>query len=115
MSTLDREFSIASDFSNTPGPRYRDEGDYTGEELRQDHLLPLIKQAAEDEKTITINIDGTHGYLTSFLEEVFGGLIRDDGFSKDQLDTILKIVSEEEPYLLDDIKEYMEDAERESK
>lgn len=114
MDTANRVFSIKDDFSETPGARSRDEGDYSGEQLREEYLRPLMNAALEDKDVRIIDLDGTHGYLTSFLEEAFGGLIRVDKFRLSDINRLFSIKSEEEPYLLEDINEYLQDAENES-
>ncbi len=103
-------FRIASDFSQTPGPRFIVEGDYSGEQFREDCLRGLMTRAIEEDKNVQIDLDGAAGYATSFLEEAFGGLIRENGFQLADIRKHLKITSKEEPYLIDDIRLYMEDA-----
>ncbi|KAF3980359.1 MAG: STAS-like domain-containing protein, partial [Methylococcales symbiont of Iophon sp. n. MRB-2018] len=49
---------------------------------------------------------------TSWLEEVFGGLARSEGTQK-VADTLV-FISDEEPYLIDDIKSYIKDAEQQT-
>lgn len=100
------------DFSKTPGSRYRDEGKkaHSGQEFREDILSPKFKEALDKKVKIFVDLDGTIGYGTSWLEEVFGGLARTFGFEK-VLD-ILEFKSEEENYLVDDIKQYIKDAEK---
>lgn len=63
---------VASDFSRTPGGRYYSDGPASGEKFREEFLLPALKQ----HEIVTINLDGTRGYPSSFLEEAFGGAIR---------------------------------------
>ena len=100
------------DFSKTPGSRYRNEGTkaHSGEEFREDFLEPLFKKALQTCDTILINLDGSIGYGTSWLEEVFGGLARKYG--KDKVLEKLSFLSYEEEYLIDDILEYIKDAEK---
>lgn len=96
------------EFSITPGSRYKDEGDCSGEEFRVNILEPNFKEALEKDKKILIDLDGTIGYGTSWLEEVFGGLARKYGS-----ETVLELIdikSDEEPYLINDIKEYIKNA-----
>jgi hypothetical protein len=99
------------DFSKTPGSRYRDEGKkaHSGQEFREDILEPNFKIAQVNNQKLLIDLDGTIGYGTSWLEEVFGGLARACG--KDKVLKILDFKSEEEDYLIDDIKQYINDAE----
>lgn len=97
------------DFSVTPGSRYRVEGTkaHSGEEFREELLEPSFKKAIESAQRLIVNLDGTNGYSTSWLEEVFGGLAR-KYTNKTVLDKI-DFVSDEEPYLIEDIKKYMKD------
>jgi hypothetical protein len=98
---------IASDFSSTPGPRRRSEGNFSGEEFRQRILVPKLKSAMDAGRELVVDLDGTSGYGTSFLEEAFGGLIRNNGYSLTELQRAVKFVSNEEPDLLKEIDEYM--------
>jgi hypothetical protein len=102
---------IKSDFTSAPGPRYRNEGEHSGEEFREDVLQPKVRQAVETAEMLTIDLDGTSGFGTSFLEESFGGLIRECGLSLGQLNSVLRFKSEEEPELIEEITEYLNDAE----
>ena len=38
---------IATDFSRIPGARYPEEGDYSGQEFRQNVLHPALKKAID--------------------------------------------------------------------
>jgi hypothetical protein len=109
---MDRITIKICDFSKTPGSRYRDEGKkaHSGQEFREDILEPKFREAMERQSKILVDLDGTIGYGTSWLEEVFGGLARTFGYQK-VLDMI-DFKSEEEDYLIEDIKEYIKDAEK---
>lgn len=98
------QISIAKDFSTTPGFRYKKEGPASGEEFREEKLEPWFKNE-KFTKVITINLDGTVGYATSFLEEAFGGLARKYGI--DRVLSQLTFVSDDDPLLIDEIKDYI--------
>jgi hypothetical protein len=70
----------------------------------------MCKEALAKKCKLIINLDGTAGLGTSFLEESFGGLIREDGLDYVSLMNTLDFVSEENPDYIDEIKEYMKDA-----
>lgn len=109
------KIKVAEHFSKAPGPRYRDEGKHSGEEFRIDVLYPMLQEAITSGQQVSVDLDGTFGFGTSFLEESFGGLIRENGLP---LETVLKhieFISIEEPELLDEIRQYMDEAERERK
>jgi hypothetical protein len=86
-----------------PGPRYKKLGTASGEEFRE----WVIRELKHDPE-LTINFDGTAGYGSSFLEESFGGLIR-EGVSEIQIRNLI-LISKEEPDLIDEINEYIDDA-----
>ena len=70
-----RQFSVKNDFSEFPGPRFKKIGDWSGELFRDDYLIPLIK-SLDDDEILVINLDGTKGLGSSFLDESFGGAVR---------------------------------------
>lgn len=106
-------FNVVNEFSRTPSARVATEGKYPGTDLRE-KITPIIKQAIEQNKSFLIDLDGASGYGTSFLEEVFGGLIREEHFKYNDLKACLSIKSDEEPELIDEIWEYIEDANNEN-
>jgi len=100
--------SMKSDFSLTPGPRYVIEGEHSGEQFRKNVLEPKFAYVLEKKGILSIDLDGTFGFGTSFLEEVFGGLARK--YKDLNIMDHLEIISEEEPYLISDIKKYITEA-----
>lgn len=100
------KISIAKNFSKYPGGRYIEDGPDSGQEFREEHLAPLLKENNQ----VQVDLDGTRGYGSSFLEEVFGGLIREEGFNSSILDELLTIISTDDA-LLDEIESYINDAE----
>jgi hypothetical protein len=104
------KLKISTDFSTAPGPRKISEGKFSGELFKREKLLPIVLKAIEAKDRLCIDLDGTSGFGTSFLEESFGGLIREDGIPLKVLNETLRFVSEDEPELLDEIREYLEDA-----
>ncbi|WP_029285359.1 STAS-like domain-containing protein [Pedobacter sp. R20-19] len=107
MDTINIKF--ARQFTRKPGPRKIEEGDNSGELYRK-QLLILVKQAIDEDKKLIIDLDGVLGYGTSFLEEMFGGLIRNNHIPYEQLSKRLSFISYEEPFLIDDINKYLQRA-----
>lgn len=103
-------FSIAREFSSYPGPRKISEGPYSGELFQTSQLSKIVRECLETNTKLVLDLDGTSGYNTSFLEESFGGLIRHDRFSLDELNSVLEIKSDDEPYLINEIRKYLDDA-----
>lgn len=82
-------FSVARDFTDCPGGRTRAEhsrAGYSGEELRA-LLVPLLRDCTPVEYggpgcvALVVDLNGTMGYASSFLDEVFRKLISDEGFT----------------------------------
>jgi hypothetical protein len=97
--------NIAEQFSKFPGLRYErlSEG-VSGEKFRDEFLLPAL----EKHEVITVVFDGNVGeYLPSFLEECFGGLVRKMGFSENDFDCKVKLISIDDPTLIEDVKHYV--------
>lgn len=101
--------NIAEDFSRVPAGRYHPkDGNRTGERFR-DEILKKFLRGNEDK--ITINLDGAVGYPSSFLEEAFGGLVR-DGFPYEVLKQRLAITTTEprKKRYIDQIWQYIQEA-----
>ena len=110
-----KKIKIADDFSSTPGPRYEKEGDFSGELFRKKILLPLVKKAILEKEKLEVDLDGTAGYGTSFLEESSGGLIREENLQYDNVINCIQLISFEKIYLIEDIKNYLLDTKNKKK
>lgn len=97
--------NVANEFTRFPSGRFKRNGSTSGEAFREDFLVPKLKSG----ETLTIELDGTIGYGSSFLEEAFGGLVRSLNLSAEDLKSKIKFVSED-PALLEEIASYIEDA-----
>lgn len=98
--------NIGKDFSNTPGARHKTDGPFSGEQFREE-LLEKYFEDKKDNSPITIVLDETEGYATSFLEEAFGGLARK--YTKKRCLERLRFISEDK-LLIDEIKNYIENS-----
>jgi phosphomannomutase len=105
---MEKILNIARDFSRAPGARYRTDGKYSGEEFYENILKGLFIEILSLKYKLRIILDGTHGYATSFLDEAFGRLAKDFGIDKVKENVIL--ISEEEPFLVEEINEYIDNA-----
>lgn len=99
--------SIETDFSWAPAGRYRKYGQFTGEVFRDDILVPALKEF----DSVTVNLDGVMGYGSSFVEESFGGLVREHSFSEADLKKILSIETTEFHSIEKEIWKHISDAE----
>ncbi|WP_237479404.1 STAS-like domain-containing protein [Lichenibacterium dinghuense] len=88
-----RTISVAQDFSRYPGPRYRRDGSFSGEQFREEILAPALRNAVAGGGRLHVLIDGVAGYGSSFLDEAFAGLLR-NGFSFRDVQNHLSIEAE---------------------
>jgi hypothetical protein len=97
------------DFTEFPGPRKETIGSFSGERFRKEEIMPtIIKHGIEK---IQIDLDGTAGYGSSFLDEAFGGLIREEGLNPNKVSDLCKrIISDDDPSLISEIMLYVSEA-----
>lgn len=100
----ERVISVANDFSRYPAGRYKSDGPFSGQHFRDDFVVPALRE----NELVVVDLDGTRGYGSSFLEEAFGGLVR-LGFSTSDLRERLSFRSTD-PSLEAEIKDYIEQA-----
>lgn len=93
---------IAEQFSRYPAGRYATDGPNSGERFREEFLKPILDR---NEKAV-VELDGTRGYGSSFLEEAFGGLVR-AGFSIDRIKSTFEFRATDTS-LIDEIMEYID-------
>ena len=99
--------NIARDFTRFPSGRSKLKGETSGEAFREKFLEPPIRDGEE----ILVELDGTIGYGSSFLEEAFGGLVRSLSMPAGRLMKILHIKSVD-PTLIDEVNGYILDAQK---
>jgi len=87
------------------GPRYKTLGPNSGEEFRLSTLLPWLRQLRTGEIG-TVDFSGTKMYSPSFLEEAFGGAVR-DGFGPQ---VSLLVYENTDKFYEKKIKQYIKDA-----
>ena len=102
--------NIAKDYTRCPGARYEREGDYSGERFREEFLAPMLKEAIDTGVKLEVILDGSAGYSTSFIEESFGGLIRTNHYSLQEVKDNIIIISEEDTNYKEDIDDYWQHA-----
>lgn len=88
-----RVINVATDFSPAPAGRSRHDGPFPGEVFRDELLRPALQSHDE----VVVDLDGTSGMGSSFLEEAFGGLVR-VGFTEAQLRKRLRFRSSRPSY-----------------
>ena len=103
------KINLTVDFNPRPFGRYRADGDRSAEVFRDDYLVPQIQEHEE----VTVDLSGTNYYGSSFLEETFGGLVR-QGYTEEQLQTKLKVVHERLPSIAQEAWMYIQEAQSEA-
>lgn len=104
------ELKISKEFSETLGGRFRTDGENSGEEFYESLLRPLFLKAVYANDTLNINLDGTYGYPSSFRDQSFGELSR--VYGKDKVLNTLRFISDDQPGLIDIIKDNIENPKR---
>ena len=97
--------NLAQDFSDVPAGRFISDGPYSGEAFREAHLKTALERSGD----VTVNLNGSEGYGASFLEEAFGGLVREYGYTGDELRERMRLVSED-PTLIEEVWRYIDRA-----
>jgi hypothetical protein len=100
-----QKISVARDFTRFPSGRYKRNGETSGEAFRERFLEAPIRNGEK----VTVELDGTIGYGSSFLEEAFGGVVRSVRIQPDKLAALMTLVSDDAT-LLDEINGYIQDA-----
>lgn len=86
--------NIAEEFTRSPAGRHISDGPFSGEKFRQEFLLPALQNGSD----VEVNLSGTLGFGSSFLEEAFGGLVRYCGLLASDLKKRLNIISPVKTY-----------------
>lgn len=90
------EINVIKDFSKKPYGRspekvMKGEENDTGLVFREKLLAPRLTDCISQGNKLRVILTGYNRYGRSFLDEAFGGLIRDDGFTYKQLEDYLDI------------------------
>lgn len=101
-----KTINVARDYCVEPAGRFPSDGEFSGSRFRKEFLVPAIESGA----LLVVDFDGTEGYGSSFLEEAFGGLVREEGRRAEELRSAIKIVSEEDPSVVDEVWQYIDSA-----
>lgn len=97
---------VKEDFSEYLGLRYRKHSDSSGEALRDDHLIPALND--NPGKVVIVDLSGCAGSpARSFLEEVFGGVVRKLG---NEIRHRIIVMCDEDVTTVQEADRYIEDA-----
>ena len=84
---------ISKDFSRSPSGRHYTDGSFSGQRFREEFLVPALKNGK-----VEVNLDGVLTLGSSFLDEAFGGLVREAGLSIPEIKEKLTITGRLETF-----------------
>lgn len=88
------------EFSEYPGPRYKTQGSNSGQEFYEKFLKIKFQEVLDNNyQYLVVDLDGTAGYASSFIDEAFGNLLID--YNYQDIKNKLKIISNEEESWID--------------
>ncbi|PIB89925.1 hypothetical protein CSW62_25110 [Caulobacter sp. FWC2] len=90
--------NVADKFGRFAAGRYRSDGPSSGQEFREEIAEPALAGGAD----VVLNMDGMLAFPASFLDEAFGGLVREairQGEDAQALIARITIVSSEDPFV----------------
>ena len=97
--------NVARDFTRFPAGRYKRNGSTSGEAFREKFLEAPLRQG----EAVRVELDGTVGFGSSFLEEAFGGVVRSLALPGAEILQRLTIESSD-PELRNEVIEYIREA-----
>lgn len=59
---------FVTEFTDCPGGRHRHQGEFSGEEFRDDLLVPALR----NHDRVILDLNGASGFASSFIDEAFG-------------------------------------------
>lgn len=96
-------FNIHRDFSEDTGIRHSKYSESSGEDFYHEKLNEIFYGCYIRGEKLQLELDGgDDGYTPSFLDESIGNLVYD--FTLDVVKSLLEIISEWEPYWIDEIE-----------
>lgn len=99
-----KTIDVAEDFSPRPYGRYKSDGEYSAERFRDEFLIPAIEKGDK----FIVDLSGSNRYGSSFLEEAFGGLVR-EGITDEKLSQ-MEVFHKLLPSIKEEVDLYIEEA-----
>ena len=103
--------NIAKEFTPIPIGRFRNSGDKSGQAFREDILYPKICEAIKNKDTLEVDFKDMVRLGSTFLEESFGGLVREHGMNPDEVLKTIKFLPGRNLHLWVELtEEYIQEA-----
>ncbi|MDA9817823.1 STAS-like domain-containing protein [Flavobacteriaceae bacterium] len=103
-----KTINIAKEFCIAPAGRFKKNADYSGEKFREEFLVPAFQDNTFG--SIEVVLDNLEGVGSSFWEEAFGGLIRVENISYNDIKNKLRLKCEDDITLAPLIESFLEQA-----
>ena len=105
--------NIAKEFTPMPIGRFRTHGNKSGQAFREDILYPKICEAIRNKDTLKVDFTDMLSLSSGFLEESFGGLVRQHGMKPDEVLKTIEFLSKNNllGLYIELSKEYIQEAE----
>lgn len=87
---------IATIFSEYPGLRHCTISEKSGEQFYHDILNEKFYESLLSKQKLSVDLDNTAGFASSFLDEAFGNLVFD--FTLEKVKKNIEIISTQEPH-----------------
>lgn len=72
---MKRYYSVTKEYTEYPGPRFRKQGENSGQAFYEDILKEKMEEVIDKKDILVLDLDGTAGYASSFLDEAIGNLV----------------------------------------
>lgn len=97
---------VVAKYTDMPIGRNELDGPKNGADFRDNHLIPAL----EDYQVVKVDFNGTLGTTPSFLEEVFGGIVRKGYITGSELTRRVVVIYKFES-VKNNVKKYIKEAE----
>lgn len=82
---MSKKTILIGDFSKSPFGRNKDDGQFNGQRFRVENIVPALNEYDTLEVDLDSGVVAGYEYGSSFLHEVFGGLVLHEGFTEEIL------------------------------
>ena len=85
------------DYTILPGARHRQDGDNSADEFYEDHIKKYVQKSLISGQRITIDLDGTLGYASSFTSQLAIRIKQECKNKRRLIKKIIQIKSNDDP------------------
>lgn len=78
---MEPEVIRVADYTKFPGGRYAEDGEGNATNFRTEYLVTPLRNKTR----VVVDLGGVAGYSSAFLDEAFGGLVREENLSPEEV------------------------------